>query len=308
MAAAGAREQVAEDLSRLGIKHGDTVLVKADVRFMRLKRQKSERLDYAEALRDGLLLAIGPEGTLLSMTFTRTLTLGPTMRRPPFEGSMVANTGGLANSVLLHPQAVRSTHPTNSFTAIGRQADVLTRFHTPYAHAHRPIEDLISVRGKMLIVGCVDLNPGFSTVHLAQHQIGLSERHVLSGHVRAKFRAPSGELSNFVKRDIPGCNLGFGNVYPRYREAGLLIEGDVARARSYLISAPEAYEIDMRTLQDDPCSVLCSNPDCLDCRVLKTYTGPGRGSALLRILKRHSRRRLAVSQHRRENVPTPSAQ
>lgn len=293
-----AGEQIAEDLSLLGIEQGDTVLVKADVRYMRLKRDRSERLDYAEALRDGLLLALGSEGTLLAMTFTRTLTLGPIMRRPTFTRSMSANTGGLANAVLGHPDAVRSTHPTNSFTAIGRRAEYLTRFHTPYAHTHRPVEDLVAVRGKMLIVGCVDINPGFSTVHLAQHHLGLSGQNILAGHVRATYEEPSGNPVRFVKRDIPGCNMGFGNMYPLYRDSGLLIEGEVARASSFLISAPEAYEVDLRTIENDPRSVLCSDPDCMDCRVLRTYAGPGRASALFGILGRRSVRKVGAFKHR----------
>ncbi len=284
-----ASEQVAEDLSRLGIRQGDTVLAMADVRYMRLKRDKSERVDYADALRDGLLLALGGEGTLLVMTFTQTLTLGPFMRRPPFTRLLPANTGGLANSVLNHQHAIRSTHPTNSFAAIGIRADSLTRFHTAYAHAMRPVEDLVTTKGKMLTVGCVDTNPGFSTVHLAQHHLGLSTRNLLAGHVRAKYYKPSGEVARFVKRDIPGCSMGFGNLYPLYRQAGLLIEGEVARARSYLISAPDAYELELQTLADDPLSVLCSDPECLDCRVLKTYAPPGRAYIVARQLRRRAR-------------------
>lgn len=281
-----ASEQIADDLSRLGIERGDTLLAKADVRYMRLKRDKSERLDYADALRDGLLLALGREGTLLVMTFTQTLTLGPFMRRPPFTRYLPANTGGLANSVLRHQDAIRSAHPTNSFAAIGIRAESLTRFHTPYAHTMRPVEDLVTVKGKMLTLGCVDTNPGFNTAHLAQHHLGLSARNLLAGHARAKYRKPSGKVAHFVKRDIPGCSMGFGNLYPLYRQAGLLIEGEVARARSYLISAPDAYEVDVRAIEADPLSVLCSDPDCIDCRVFKTYAPPGRASVVARRLRR----------------------
>ena len=81
--------------------------------------------------------------------------------------------------------------------------------------------------------------------------------------------------------------MGFGNLYPRYREAGLLLEGEVATARSYLISAAKAYAVDRRTLEDDPLSVLCSDPECLDCRVFKKYAPPGRASTIARRLSRH---------------------
>ena len=268
-------QQIADDLSRLGVRCGDTLLVKADVRYMRLPRAAdgTRVKDYAEALLQGLRTAVGEDGTLAFLTFTRVAwKVLPFGAAPEFEANVPPTTGSLATLATRQPDAHRSAHPSNSFTAIGKNAEALVRFHTPSSFAHRPLETLIELDGKMLILGCVETNPGFSTVHLAQHHLGLSTRTLLKNRGVAKYSDPvSGESATFVRRDIAGCSAGFGKMYNVYRAAGLLKEGGVVRAPSLLIDAGDAYELDYATLRDDPEALLCDNPECQFCRGLITY-------------------------------------
>lgn len=269
-----ATEAIERDLGALGVEHGDFLLVMADVRYLRLPKDSlgQRPKDFASELLAGLLMTVGKRGTVMSMTFSP-VDWFPRRRanRRRFNRSDRPTTGGLAAAMVQHPESVRSTHPSNSFTAIGPIADEVLRFHTPYSYTQRPVEDLVNRGGKMLTIGCVDTTPGFSTVHLAQYHLGLSQRSLVAGLPRSEFIDPSGRPSVFRKKDIPGCSMGFGKMYPVYRRAGYLRESAVCRARSVLISAPEAYKLDYAVLAQDPIALNCDSPDCIDCQVLKHY-------------------------------------
>lgn len=268
---------ITEDLRQLGLARGDDVLVTSDVRFMRLRRGSDGKVpQYAEALLDGLLECVGPSGTVMALAFADSAVL-PTQRihAKPFDISSQPTTGGLAEALVARSGAKRSTHPTNSIAAMGKNAESFVRFHTPSANCFSPVERLVNDGGKLLIVGCVDINPGFSTVHLAQLHLGLSTQNLLSGRIVAKYRDAWGRTRTFHKRDIPGCSLGFSKLYERYRQGGFLVEGTIARAPSMLIDAANSYEVDRRALIEDPTCVTCDNPDCGDCRAFKLYDSAG---------------------------------
>ena len=174
-------------------------------------------------------------------------------------------TGVLANSLAQLPNAVRSAHPTNSFACIGPDASRLLRFHTPYSHSFRPIEELVNGSGKMLLLGCASTSPGFSTVHLAENHLGLSIDTYLSGLVRTRYQDPYGRSRTFYKRDIPGCSAMFGRLYDQYRRKGYLAEGKVAGAPSMLINARDAYTTDVEFLLEDRDALLCDRDSCMPC-------------------------------------------
>lgn len=275
--------RIAEDLAALGVESGDCILAMADVRFLRFDRNRGERINPANALRDGILGAIGAEGTVMAMTFSSAVTyrwLPRSMSCPP---EVNITTGSFAKSILAHPASVRSQHPTSSFSAIGPFAAELTRFHTPHAHSFRPVEDLIACGGKLLKVGCTEVNPGFATVHVAQFHLGLSALDKRAGKVRVRYTNEYGRNSTFIKYDIPGCGGGFGKQYPIYENQGILSSGSVAGAKSMLVPARAAYELDRQRLKDNPASVLCDNPLCWDCNVGRPYTTSSRIVSSIRI-------------------------
>lgn len=254
------RAELLAGLRGLGLGSGDAVLVRADVGAVgRVKGGVGEAL--IGALRD----TVGPEGTLLALSFTQNFPLPRLDRGYVFDRDTPPTTGALARLFLEQADAVRSRHPTNSFVAIGRHAAELMAGHDETASCFEPIGKLLERRGKQLLIGCVDSSPGFTTVHWAQHVLGLSRRSVLAGLFGVYYKK-DGEVRLFKRRDFGGCSRGFAKLYPEYERAGVLRSGDVGRARSMLIDANEAYRIEHARIATDPRSVLCDDPLCAFCR------------------------------------------
>lgn len=280
------------DLQALGLSRGDHVLVSSDVRFMRLKRGTDGQVPhYAEALLDGLLDVVGDTGTVVVPTFSKSaVTPRQRLAARPFNVETPTTSGGLPQAVLKRPGSLRSLHPTNSFAAIGAGAREFLRFHTPATHCFQPLETMAAMGGKQAVIGCVEISPGFSSVHLAQQHLGLTTRNLLSGRLTARYVDPWGRSRVFHKRDIPGCSGGFGRLYDRYRSEGILQEGRVAGAPSLLIGVKECYEVAREALLEDPTCVLCDDPGCLDCRFAKTYVHGTRSKFATSVVRQRLKR------------------
>jgi len=216
---------------------------------------------------------VGPSGTIVVLTFRKTsLLYARKNSKSVFNRETEPYTGSLARAILAHPRSVRSNHPSNSIAAIGSKALSLTKFHTPYSFAHRFMEDLVNSDSMMLMIGCIFSNPGFSTVHLAQYHLGISQRFILVGRYVKYFRDNRNRLVLFRKWDIPGCSMGFGKMYDAYRANGSMRERLVAGAPTYLVNASETYPLDLKILPEDETALNCDDETCVDCTFLKRYS------------------------------------
>jgi aminoglycoside N3'-acetyltransferase len=169
--------------------------------------------------------------------------------------------------MLARDGAYRSQHPTNSFVALGRGASAFLASHDQTAACFSPVAPLMDRGGKMLLLGCEVSSPGFSTVHLAQHRLGLDTRTWMSLVFGRRYYKPDGGIAWYRKRDVPGCSMGFSRFYPVYRDRGLLREGRIGAANGMLIEARAAFEVELAQLQNDPTAALCDNDACLICRL-----------------------------------------
>jgi aminoglycoside N3'-acetyltransferase len=256
-------EDIAEQLRALGIHEGDTVLARGSVRSIGTifgpgrPREKVIR---------ALLSALGAEGTLVGLAFTRTFLFPRKHREYVFDRHTPPTTGGFASAMVEWPGSVRSGHPSNSFVAIGRNAELILNGHDERAGCFSPIERLLELDGKMLAMGIPPENPGFSTVHLAQFHLGLSTRSIMANRLGVHFVRPDGSVGVFRKRDVPGCSRGFHKFYAHYVRQGKLEIGRVGDAYSLAIKAADAYRIERALLSRNPRFALCDNPGCVFCR------------------------------------------
>ena len=257
---AATRETLREDLERLGLQRGDVALVRADVgEIGRVKGGTGDAL--LGALRD----AVGAEGTLVALAFTRTQFLWRLDRDYVFDEKTPPTTGALARLFLDQPDAVRSRHPTNSFVAIGARAAEVLAGHDETTSSFEPMGRIVEARGKQVLIGCTRSSPGFTTVHWAQHVLGLDRRSILAGWFGSRYRR-DGQVRVFKRRDIGGCSHGFGKLYAEYEKEGLLRTGRVGQAESMLVEAPAAYALELRRLSEDPRAVFCDDALCPFCR------------------------------------------
>ena len=157
------------DLSALGLHEGMVLLVHCSL-------SRVGRVDGGAAtVRDALLRALGPTGTLVVPTQSRSKSttsqefleslrgLSPERREhhfnavPGFDPALTPSEGmgALAEAVRTHPRAHRSGHPTTSFAAIGRHAAELTAQH-PYhcvLGEHSPLGWMHRAGAHVLLLG-----------------------------------------------------------------------------------------------------------------------------------------------------------
>jgi aminoglycoside 3-N-acetyltransferase len=259
--------QLRTDLQNLGLKSGDTVLVRCAAKAVKVANGSP-----AKALFDGIMETIGSSGTLVVPSFTGDFYFWQKRRaaQSPFYPSAKSGTGAVSQIVLDHPSSVRSKHPTNSFVAIGPNAEQILRGHDETSTSFYPLKRLIEVGGKLLLIGCVESSPGFSTVHRVQEDLGLADRTLMSRKRICAVR-DGNNIRWFERRDIAGCSAGFDKFYSYYQAEGILKTGYVGGAYSIFADAAAAYRVEHRILQKDPTAAFCDDPLCSSCG-LRTYS------------------------------------
>jgi aminoglycoside N3'-acetyltransferase len=245
-------------LAALGIRSGDTVLIRASLRAIGRVRPS----DFVEAL----IEAVGESGTIVSLAFTH----GSWLRSPRLEDAYTRDSptygGVLPTAMLRRKDAVRSAHPLASYVAIGRDAAAIVANHGPSSGSYDPVRAIIERRGKNVLVGCVASNPGFTTVHVAEADLGHLRRVVMPWLTSKYYYDEAGRPVLFRYRDPGvGCSKSFWKFYGHYVRAGLLTAGHVGDA--YSISAPalECYALERQILALDPRFNTCGSPDCFMC-------------------------------------------
>ncbi|MDY0320121.1 MAG: AAC(3) family N-acetyltransferase [Arcobacteraceae bacterium] len=252
-------EKLKNDLLALGVKKGDTILVRADLGTVG-KLETKKREDYINFMLD----AVGEEGTIVGLSFTSGFFIKK-KNSPIFDGTNKSNTGAFANIMLSHPKAKRSNHPTNSFVAIGKYADYIVGDHDENSGAYEPIRKIIELGGKMILLGCVGTSPGFTTTHLAEVDLGLHKR-IIFPSLNGAYYKRNGEIKLFKRKDLGSCSFSFYHFYAYYIKYELLYQGYVGNAYSIMIDAKKAFDLEKKILTNNPKITLCNRPNCMMCR------------------------------------------
>jgi aminoglycoside 3-N-acetyltransferase len=176
------------------------------------------------------------------------------------------NSGALGRLVSGLPGVVVSRHPTHAFAGLGeRVAQALSR-HTGDTACFSPIRELAETSDlSMLLVGCVDESPGFSSVHVVQNILGLSQRHLIRYLLRWDVEV-DGMIRSRVAPEAPGCSDSFDKFYPRYEQDGNLQRGQWDGVPWIFVpSARKALQTELAILKDEPRFVKCGKWVCPTC-------------------------------------------
>ena len=246
-------------LNKIGLKNGDTLFVKADL--IAIGELSRNSIDYVRVFLD----ILGDKGTLVGAAFTNN-TFIIKNKNYIFDGTNRANTGSFANIMLSHPKAIRSTHPTNSFVAIGQNAKFILNGHDHKSGAYEPIRKIIQLKGKTMVIGCVASNPGLATTHLTETDLGLHKRIILPKLNNCYYRNDDGVVSLFRRSDIGGCSYTHQKFYAHYLMYNILQQGYIGNAYSILADAEKAYVIEKKILRKNPKYNICDRPNCFLCR------------------------------------------
>jgi len=242
------RQDIAAGFRNLGLGSGDSVLAHTSLSNFGAVE------GGADAVIDGLLDALGPNGTLLVPTLTGHEALSPT--NPPHIDlrTQACWTGRIPETLRQRPTAIRSTHPTHSCAAIGAQAEELT-----VGHHHSPTPCGITspyfraawAGGHIAMVGCTLTT--CTTLHTVEEIANLDyvcqrevaygtciDRHGVKVDTPCRLHSYAGP-----ERDFPGLE-------PLLLENGGMRLGRIGPCTVRLIQARTLIETTLDQLRFDP--------------------------------------------------------
>ncbi|MCS7060708.1 MAG: AAC(3) family N-acetyltransferase [Anaerolineae bacterium] len=238
------RCRIAEALRAAGLRAGGCALVHSSL----------SSLGYvpggATTVIEGLLDALGPEGTLLmpALSYEHVHAHQPffdVLRTP-------SNVGVIPETFRLRPGVLRSVNPTHSVCGIGpRACDLLTHHQkdeTPCG-LHSPFHLLRQVEGQIVFLGC-GLRPNTS-MHSVEELV--EPPYLFGALIAYRVRLVSGEEITLRCR-----RHNFAGYTQRYdRLAGLLKArelrtGRVLRAIAHVIECAPMWERALSALRRDP--------------------------------------------------------
>ena len=156
-------------LEKMGIEHGDSLLVHASLSKMGFIQ------DGPATVLDALFSAIGPNGNLLMPSSPIDgLQLSYVQGKPMFDVKLSpSKMGAITEKFRIMAGVRRSLHPTEPVCALGPQAEYLTEGHfnqiTPY-NVHSPFYRLCELKGKILYVG-VTLDNAGTSLHVLEDAV-----------------------------------------------------------------------------------------------------------------------------------------
>jgi aminoglycoside 3-N-acetyltransferase len=218
----------------------------------------------ARGLCEALMAAVGEGGTLLMPAFTYAETLAPEGAEPPrrplaFHPDMPVSReiGVTAETFRRLPGVLRSSHPTHSFAAWGRQArEVLStqRDNNPLG----PVKKLNVLQGQVLLLGTT--LQAATAIHLAEERLNLP---YLGRRTATRLNA-AGYEERVVIEKLPGCSAAFDRLEERLDSGKMRV---VALARGSARKIPVRYLVTLATklLERDPRAFICERPDCGSC-------------------------------------------
>ncbi len=254
---------ITEDLRRLGVIGGDTVMVHASLRRL------GQVVGGASGVIAALDAAVGATGTLLMLVSAENdhawVNERPEAEREALLADAVAfdhlNTpaasdiGVLAEEFRRAPGTLVNDHPEARFAARGRlAADLLTDapWHD-YCGTGSPLERLVRARGKVLRLGA-DLN----TVTLLHHAEFLADVPAKRRDRRHRKVRTAGGGSRIVVIDTLDDTYGitdyphgdyFDDLMADYLKTGAAAVGMVGNARSELIDAEDLVRYGARWIE-----------------------------------------------------------
>ncbi len=267
------KERLVKDLKALGVRRGDLLNVKVSMSSI------GYVVGGAKTLIDALLEVVDSKGTIVTDSFVNAYPL-PLSKRNALRVAdrfTPSYAGALANAMLYHPNAYRSTHPVQCFVAIGVQAKELMANHIPESYAYDVLRVMAqSGEGRNLKLGTDEKVVGVGTTHVAIGLLKLHQNRPRAGVNYYDYK--TGQIRTFERNWSGACSKGLINFIPLYRKVGaILSEGKVGNADSKITDMKKTLEIELETLSRDPSFFFCDDPACKGCRLTWDFST---GSAL----------------------------
>jgi len=192
--------------------------------------------------------------------------------KPVIKPSQKGTTSGALGKTLASLNgAYTSGHPTHAFVGIGEKVVTTLKHHNHEKPCFFPLDELSCTHDfSMILLGCLDESPGFSTVHVAQNRLRLTRKHLARFLLRWDYMADE-RIKTMVAPEFPGCSLSFHKFYEYYEKDNNLIRGQFDGVSWLFVpSARRAIETETKILRENPRFVECGRLLCPTCR-LRAY-------------------------------------
>ena len=252
------KEQLIEDLKKLGVQPGDLLNVKCSLRSV-------GRIEGgAKTLITALLEVVGEKGTIVTDSFINVYKKLVAEQKPVSTPLSPSYAGALANAMIGYDNSRRSTHPIQKFVAIGALADELTSNHTSESYAYDVLRVMSEREGKNLKIGSDDKVVGVGTTHVAVGKLGFKQKRPVAG----VYYEENGKKEFFERTWAGICSQGLKNFIPLYENAGNIIHrGSVGNAEAKISSMQGTLDTELTVLQQDSTFFMCHDANCLECRL-----------------------------------------
>ena len=242
---------VAGQLRKLGVEPGGVLLVHTSFRAVR--PIEGGPLGLIDALRT----ALGPDGTLVMVSYTGSDDEPFDPRTTPASPDL----GVVADTFWRLPGVERSDHPF-AFAAIGPKAADITRdpLPTPPHRLESPVGRVYELEGQVLLLGVG--HDADTTLHLAECLAEVP--YGLAKHITV---LQDGRPLRVEYRENDHCCQLFALADDWLRERGLQAEGKVGYADARLFRARDVIRLALERLHDDalvflhPVSAGCAECD-----------------------------------------------
>jgi aminoglycoside 3-N-acetyltransferase len=221
----------------------------------------------ANSVCTALVDAVGDSGTIVMPAFTYAETLTeptPSRGAPQPRGvayhpdlPVTAEIGIIAETFRHYPGVLRSSHPTHSFTAWGRQArDVLStqRDNNPLG----PLKKLNVMQGHVLLLGAS--SRVVTAIHIAAERPG----PIHLGRRTAVRVNAAGYDERVVLENVPGCSLTFGRL-DEHLDPSKMRSAQLPSGIARKIPIRYLVQLATRLLDKDPTFFLCDSAQCPTC-------------------------------------------
>ena len=231
----------------LGLKEGMNLIVHTSSRVEDIENTEDIE-NSVETLLNAIQAVLGDSGTLIVPSFTDVL-------RYPIE---------LGKLISQQPNSKRSDHPAFSFSAIGENAEYLTReapFHFPLG-SDSPLARLHQLGGYILLLGA-DHTLNIS-IHLAE--IWAEMPYI---HRNTTLEISQGTWSKM--RGNPECGAGFRKIESILSQARLIKRGTIGDISVQLLSQRDLVSMAIAILRGNSAALLCDNPECRSCLLARKW-------------------------------------
>lgn len=236
--------RISADLTHLGVKPGGVLLVHSSFKSL------GPVDGGAETVIQGLLDALGPEGTLL-MPALSYMTVGPSS--PVFDVKHTPScVGWLPEYFRTRIGTLRSVHPTHSVCGVGPRASDLLAEHrgdTTPCGPRSPFSKLPAVGGQVLFLGC-GLEPNTS-MHAVEEHIVPPYLYGPPVTYRIVLEDGAEKSMTVTSHDFAGYDQRYDRLEAVMRGNGIAA-GRVLAAGSFLLEAGPMWQAALSAYRADP--------------------------------------------------------